>query len=65
MGMNMDDTTIIMDTALGPTIQATATMVKMILLINVIIILIVVLVHALARKNHGIQDADHVITMPL
>lgn len=61
MDMNIDDTTTIIDTALDQTILATATMVKMILLTNVIIILI--LVHALVRKNHDIQDADHVITV--
>jgi hypothetical protein len=57
-------TTIIIDTALGLTILATVTMMEMTLLINVLVIILIVAC-ALARKNNGIQDANHLITMTL
>ncbi|KAJ5883207.1 uncharacterized protein N7473_010093 [Penicillium subrubescens] len=57
-------TTIIFDTALDLTILATVTMMEMTLLINVLIIILIVAC-SLARKNKGIQDANHLITMTL
>lgn len=64
MDINIEAATaVITETVIDTTILTTATIVKMTLLTNVILIL--VLGHALARKNHDIQDAGRVIIMIL